>query len=479
MDAIYLARLVDCSQRRFKRYHHEYETFLGVRDVPVILYDFYHTYNYPLEAKDQAASAQHFENFVCSFYENYHSLNPNSETELSNSLDIHLHGLFNDYISRLRNSHELDEKIIIEKAREWYQCTVLNINDYFNNIYRSKTPDGVCYRSNLTLHACVLLVLNDIISGFLIEESKVLREDSAEGCLYEIPDTNSTIDSIGARGIFEKTKSVHLYNRELYYRHLLDRVSEFVKSRTIGPEQFSTIYHDLESQFCKYTAKIRRLGIYDKDRTIEAVNIWADTTCIILQRATDIARYEVVIDNMDLEADVSLLLIDFVPEDIIILNNDIMLLCDKCCASVRAFTREYADTVNNGLFDKPWSDSVKKLEIDYNGLYSDLKDYLFSASIKLEHFKDSILSADFSEICKSAKQKKKLSALKYFIHKLAGPLKNEWGRAAAHSVEHDMAPEDALRNIQACDRNCGNDKYTIDDFLVSRIPNFKQKSKDV
>lgn len=196
----------------------------------------------------------------------------------------------------------------------------------------------------------------------------------------------------------------------------------------------------LESLFNDYIKRLRRAGVYDKERTVTAIEQWKDVTVNEIRRMTDIDIVSSVLLSPtfssvnDLrEATVSRSEYDKICR--------ISSFATNCVGAINGFVDDYFRMINDGFLVKSWSEKLESLRIDYHGLLSDLKNnHVISPDFDFGSFKEAFISADFASMVSSANGMDKIysgrgfvGCIRQLIRFVGEKVGDEWYCTAAES----------------------------------------------
>ena len=156
-------------------------------------------------------------------------------------------------------------------------------------------------------------------------------------------------------------------------------------------------------------------------------------------------------------------------------------LCAKCINTINGDVEDYLEKIASGCLTKPWSKKLKDVNIDFDGLYTDMRDKQISSFIRMDTFLDAFYAGDFTLLFKDAKDRAKLygrktgypGCIQILIREVGNMVGDDWKIAAAESIYVGQHTGEAARD--AIDKL--NETVAARNFakqvLETRIPGYK------
>lgn len=422
-------------------------------------------------------------NNLCMVLSNYFVLFNGEQNDSKNTSLLKAESFFEQLLKSYANkvSERPDRRAMIER---WANATSVLLWDFFCAHYYSEDKANRCL-SNLDLYKRILWAIDRQKEDILYPHERYNKGDNKLGTIlynfwghdyykayFELNKKTESL-SQSEKGMFHLNDNKELFR--LYYQPF---VAQVYSSASSDAEIKAMIMVD--SLFQEYTLRLRRLGVYSEDDIRRAVYNWRIVTIDEIKRITLVAKIEMVFASKGFELIEDLreaLVLSTVFESI----QRIESLCAKCINTINGDVEDYLEKIASGCLTKPWSKKLKDVNIDFDGLYTDMRDKQISSFIRKDAFLDAFYAGDFTLIFKDAQDRAKLygrktgypGCIQILIREVGNMVGDDWKIAAAESIYVGQHTGEAARD--AIDKL--NETVAARNFakqvLEARIPDYK------
>lgn len=374
-----------------------------------------------------------------------------------------------------------DRQAIIER---WANATSTFLWDFFCSHYYSGDKANQ-YLSNLDLYKRILWTIDRGKEDIFYPHDRYGKGDNKLGTiLYNFwgldyyKDYSELSKKTESLSQIEKSRFHLNDNKELFHLHYQPFVAQAISSGSADTE--IKAMHMVDLLFKEYTVRLRRLGVYSEDDIRKAVSNWRIVTIDEIKRITWIAKIEMVFASKGFEL-IEDLREALVPSTVFESIQRVESLCAKCTNTINGDVEDYLEKIASGCLAKPWSKKLKDVNIDFDGLYTDMRDKQISSFIRKDAFLDAFYAGDFTLLFKDAQYRAKTygmktgypGCIKLLIREVGNLVGEEWKTAAAESIYAGKYTGIAARN--AIDKL--NEPVAARNFakqiLEIRIPGYK------
>lgn len=425
----------------------------------------------------QADGTLYLKELLKQFFYDYNS-QKRSKPEMRQSLGNYISSFFKLYKDEWVMAIE-DEDLRWESYEIWGICTQLVLYDVFAHVTKSKDPYGE-FHSNHDLFKSAAFDIDDQVCLALYEEFKNRYPDYSLPLLYTLQEGNE-IATDKSNGQFfhttmEKAYTEEMFNKEAFVVELIKYYNKIQEGDNTKKVQVQALEY-IEQQFSDFTKKIRQSGCYDSMALRLAAKYWRYSTNSLIKRQSTIQQMDILIMH-NLLSDVNIIN-GSASKEAIVATTAINELKNECMSYVNSILDSYSEGLKIAGTNSPWADRLTETGIDYNGLYSEMKDKYFSQSIPLAAFKDAFISADFTRLYTEAIGKQRSTCILFMIKQLSDYVGKEWSEHAAKSIfPNEASGKEAYRKLQKNANSKSSDKYDFENILIAHIQVFNKSRKN-
>lgn len=411
-------------------------------------------------------------------FADYHSSPFGDEDEVisisTDALDI----LYKSFRLALRTRAKIQPTQLVDQVTHWVNMTSQIVRWAFTNDILVK--DGFDKRrSSARLFSELNALLNKLVDSFLEVELREKFSKISNVVLYNLWGDNhkdllgSAQDSLPL-STDEKAATSIQDNKRRFFDNLYLSIKESSLELTESAffKQCETISSYIASLFKDYFIRLRKSRLQDIDAYHFACTYWEVVTEQIILRCfvSLIAEYLVEIKKGKIKTVLS----PSVDGEEMYYHNRAAVITKRLLDTVKTICDEFDERIGSDVVS-PWNERLLKLNIDYDYLYLNLKEKLFTG-VSLGSFKQSIQEADFKSI-KAAKTNSigVTGGLNYLISQLGYKLGKEWFEKASLSVCEGKTIESATKYVRG--GHPSDMTEYVKTVLEKGIPSFKVVEK--